>query len=166
MPAPIKLAEHLTTDQLKSKFYNCPRAQEKTRWHALYLISRGEKRGDVLHRLARSSAWIADLVKRYNQHGEKAVVNQKIGRVASSRRVSAELAVELEATLQKPAMDGGVWSSPKVAAWIQTKTGQQTHSTTALRTMRRLGFTLQRPRPQHNKRASAEEQEGWKKNCS
>ena len=165
MPAPIKLLPHLTTEEMKTKFYNCQRAQEKLRWQALYLISKGEKRGHIIRRLGRTQGWIANLVKHYNQEGESAVLNKKIGQLKSSRRVSAELAIELEAALRQRAPDGGIWTSNKVATWIQEKTGEKTHPTTALRAMHRLGFSLQSPRPKHNKRATEEEQEQWKKNC-
>ncbi|PYS94227.1 MAG: IS630 family transposase, partial [Acidobacteria bacterium] len=35
----IELKAHLTTEELKRRYLACQKAQEKTRWRALYLIS-------------------------------------------------------------------------------------------------------------------------------
>jgi transposase len=59
--------------------------------------------------------------------------------------------------------DGGLWTAPKVAAWIAERTGMTVDASTAWRAMRRLGFTLQVPRPRHRGAATAEEQAAFKK---
>jgi transposase len=73
------------------------------------------------------------------------------------------LALELAAALRAPAPDGGLWTAPKVAAWVERRTGRGVHETTAWRAMRRLGFTLQAPRPRHARAASEREQARFKK---
>jgi transposase len=80
--------------------------------------------------------------------------------------VSGELALALDAALRSAAPDGGLWTAPKVAAWVAEQTGQAVHETTAWRAMRRLGFTLQVPRPRHRRSASAAEQEAFKKSSA
>lgn len=49
---------------------------------------------------------------------------------------------ELDKALRTLAPDGGLWTAPKVAAWIADKTGQEVPQPTARRAMRRLGFSL------------------------
>jgi transposase len=73
------------------------------------------------------------------------------------------VASELDAALRGEAPDGGLWTAPKVAAWIEARTGRSVHETTAWRAMRQLGFTLQVPRPRHRRAASEREQARFKK---
>ena len=80
--------------------------------------------------------------------------------------MNAQAASELDAVLRAAAPDGGLWTAPKVARWIAERTGQSVHETTAWRAMRRLGFTLQVPRPRHRRSASAAEQAAFKKSSA
>jgi len=80
--------------------------------------------------------------------------------------LNAQAASELDAALRAAAPDGGLWTAPKVARWIAERTGQSVHETTAWRAMRRLGFTLQVPRPRHRRSASAAEQAAFKKSSA
>jgi transposase len=77
--------------------------------------------------------------------------------------VDARLGKQLDKAVRSDALDGGLWTAPKVAARITAKTGQEAHQTTAWRAMRRLGFSLQVPRPANKRRASIEEQTEFKK---
>jgi transposase len=77
--------------------------------------------------------------------------------------VDHSLGTELAKALRTSAPDGGLWTAPKVAAWITDKSGQEVHHSTAWRAMRRLGFSLQVPRPANKRRASVEEQAEFKK---
>jgi hypothetical protein len=61
------------------------------------------------------------------------------------------VASELAAALRSQALDGRLWTAPKVARWIAQRTGRSVHETTAWRAMRRLGFKLQVPRPRHRR---------------
>ena len=73
------------------------------------------------------------------------------------------MAAELDAALRSPAPDGGLWTAPKVARWIEEHTGSPVHETTAWRALRRLGFSPQVPRPRHARAASEREQARFKK---
>jgi transposase len=73
------------------------------------------------------------------------------------------VAAELDAALRSAAPDGGLWTAPKVAAWIEERTGEPVHETTAWRAMRRLGFSLKVPRTRHARAASEREQARFKK---
>jgi transposase len=73
------------------------------------------------------------------------------------------VASELDAALRCAAPDGGLWTAPKVARWIAERTAEAAHETTAWRAMRRLGFSLQVPRPRHARAAAGREQARFKK---
>lgn len=167
MPSPIKLKDHLTVDELYQRYRKCQQAREKLRWRALYLIAKGGIANHVAKQVGRSSAWMTKLARRYNQLGASGVADQR-GEVHCGVKptLSAKQALALDAALRGPAPDGGLWTSPKVAAWIKKKTGKEVHSTTAWRAMKTAGFSLQVPRPRHGRAASEQEQSAFKKSSS
>src|SRR5215213_2191621 len=127
MPRRITLKPHLTTAELYRRYRACRRPQEKLRWRALYLISGGELANHAARRVGRSSGWVSDLARRYNERGAGAVPDAR----------------DLDAALRVAPADGGLWTAPKVAGWIIERTGAAVDASTAWRAMRRLGFTLQ-----------------------
>ena len=159
----IELKPHLTTEELHQRYRSCQKPQEKVRWHALHLISKGVVAADAARRTGRASSWITTLARRYNQEGAQAVARKQSTKPSHRAKVDAKLGKELDNALRCDAPDGGLWTAPKVAAWIAEKSGQEVHQTTAWRAMRRLGFSLQVPRPANKRRASTEEQAEFKK---
>lgn len=159
----IELKPHLTTQELRARYHSCQKPQEKARWHALYLISKGMIAADAARRTGRASSWITSLTRRYNRDGAASVARKQSTKPSHRAKVDQKLSKELNTALRMPAPDGGLWTAPKVAAWITEKSGHEIHQTTAWRAMRRLGFSLQVPRPANKRRASPEEQAEFKK---
>lgn len=159
----IELQPHLSTAELYERYRACRRPNEKARWRALYLISRGTLAAEAARRVGRTSGWVTQLTRRYNERGAEAVPDRR-GEVKPGPppRVEA-VASELDAALRSAAPDGGLWTAPKVARWIEGRTGEPVHETTAWRAMRRLGFSLQVPRPRHTRAATEREQVRFKK---
>jgi len=167
MPKRIELKPHLTTAELYRRYRQCREPQEKARWRALHLISQGTRAAEAALRVGRTSGWVTQLTQRYNARGAEAVATQRgAAKPGPKPGLNAEAAIELDAALRAAAPDGGLWTAPKVARWIAERTGQSVHETTAWRAMRRLGFTLQVPRPRHRRAASAEEQAAFKKSSA
>jgi transposase len=154
----IELKPHLTTEELRARYRSCQKPQEKVRWHALYLISKGMIAADAARRVGRASSWITGLARRYNREGTSAVARKQSTTPSHRAKVDHKLGRELDKALRAVAPDGGLWTAPKVAAWITARSGQEVHPSTAWRAMRRLGFSLQVPRPRNTRRASVEEQ--------
>lgn len=159
----IELKPHLTTEELRTRYRSCQKPQEKVRWHALYLISQGAVAADAARRVGRASSWITSLARRYNRDGAAAIARKRSTKLSHRAKVDQKLGKELDKALRTPAPDGGLWTAPKVSAWITEKSGQEVHPVTAWRAMRRLGFSLQVPRPSNKRRASLEEQAVFKK---
>lgn len=67
--------------------------------------------------------------------------------------------------IQKPHPDGGLWTGRKVAAWVSKETKTCVSHVTGWHYLRRLGFTIQVPRPSHAQAASIPERGIWKKNA-
>lgn len=167
MPSPITLKDHLTADELYQRYRKCQPPREKLRWRALHLIAKGGVANQVAKRVGRASGWMTNLARRYNELGPEGVADRR-GDVNCGVKptLSARQAQALDAALRGPAPDGGLWTAPKVAAWIKKKTGRAVHPTTAWRVMKAAGFTLQVPRPRHRQAASKDQQAAFKKSSS
>ena len=163
MAGRIQLEPHLTTEELRTPYRSCQKPQDKVRWHALHLISKGLVAANAARRVGPASSWIISLARRYNRDGAASIARKRSTKPSHRAKVGQKLGKELDTALRAPAPDGGLWTAPKVATWITEKSGQDVHQTTAWRAMRRLGFSLQVPRPANNRRASIEEQAGFKK---
>jgi hypothetical protein len=73
--------------------------------------------------LAFVPRWVEELAARYNASGPGA-----LGRPAAAQRPCASLLTEavlsaLAKRVRTPPEDGGVWSGPKVAAWMARRLG-------------------------------------------
>lgn len=163
MTKPITLKPHLTTEELKKRYRSCRKAQEKVRWHALYLISKGMVAAEAARRVGRASSWMTNLARRYNEQGAASVERQKSEKPSHRSSLDERLGQQLAKALAGAAPDGGLWTGVKVAAWIAEQTGRKVHRVTGWRQIERLGFTLQTPRPENKRRASEAEQAAFKK---
>jgi transposase len=107
---------------------------------------------EAARKVGRTSGWVTQLTRRYNERNAEAVSDrQSDAKPGPLPSVDAAAAVELASALRSEAPDGGLWTAPKVAAWIEERTGRAVHETTAWRVMRRLGFPLQVPRPRRRR---------------
>ena len=78
-------------------------------------------------------------------------------------RLVERLGGEQRAALTAPPGDGGLWTGPKVAAWMAARLGRKVWPQRGWDYLRRLGHSPQVPRPRHAKAASPEEQAEYKK---
>lgn len=61
----IERQPHLTVEKLVQRYRACRRPNEKTRWRALYLISRGTIATEAARRVRRTSGCVTQLTRRY-----------------------------------------------------------------------------------------------------
>ena len=164
---PLAVTLHLTPNQIDKQFRRCRDLREKTHWQVIWLLTRpGTRRSanSVSSVVGLSPAWAAEMVKRWNQHGPDGLVDHRHengGRPLLSARQQAYLI----AVLKERAPDGGLWTGPKVAAYVKQRWKFRINPATGWKWLKRLGFTLQVPRPTHPKSASPEERRGWKKSA-
>src|SRR5437764_15265771 len=96
MAGRIQLKPHLTTEELRARYRSCQKPQEKVRWHALYLISRGALAADAARRVGRASSWITSLARRYNREGASAVARKQLSKPSHRAKVDHQLGKELD----------------------------------------------------------------------
>ena len=104
-------------------------------------------------------------LRRWNEHGPDGLTDRR----ATNRgrpRLSDEQRAELFAALKKRPPDDGLWSGPKVARYAADRWGVRVRPETGWRWLRKLGFTLQVPRPRHPHAADPPTRARWKKTCA
>jgi transposase len=107
-----------------------------------------------------------DIVKAYNQQGEKAIANRRRQRTAlpSHALLNREQLEELRSSLKQAPEDKGIWTGPKVADWIAKKTGREkVLPQRGWDYLKKCNYSPQRPRPHHAKADQVAQQE-FKKN--
>ena len=161
--AQLPVASHLTPEEIDQRYRSCSDAAEKSRWHVLWLVTRPDR--PVSATAAASlvgftPAWGRAILKRYNAHGPEGLTDRRQGNGARFKLTPPQQA-ELFAALQKPPADGGLWSGPKVAAFVRDRFGLVIVNQTGWLWLKDLGFRLVVPRPRHPKAATPEQQRVW-----
>ena len=108
--------------------------------------------------------WVEELVERYNRFGPASLGDRRRGNGAKPKILTPEVLATLRERVQSPPDDGGVWTAKKAAAVMAVELGLA--SVVAQRgweALRAIGWTIQRPRPQHARAATPKEQEAFKK---
>jgi len=161
MGQPLPVAQHLTMDQLAERFRRCTTPDERDRLHCVPPKLRGMTSAAIASIFLRKEDWVRRTVRRYNAFGPDAL---KDGRAENGapRVLDDEGMDALMACLALPPEDGGLWSGPKVAAWIRTRTGGTCTDRTGWAYLVRAGYSLQQPRPSHPA-ADKTAQEAFKK---
>lgn len=161
MPSILKVSPHLTQEELVRRFKQCKDVGERLRWQAVMLKAEGRSARDIADVCKRREDWVRRTVRAYNEGGPDALVD---GRRDNGREpiLNESLREELAAALRKDPPDGGLWTAPKVTAWIKEKTGAQVDPHTGWLYLVRAGFTRQLPRPKHPD-ANEEAQQAFKK---
>lgn len=127
MPKTAYFANHLSCQELKQRYRSCCEPVAARRWHLLWLISTGWSIKRAAEAIGISYDYGKTIVSAYNQQGSQSVVNGRKRHWGGGKAAlldEDELA-ELRQALSQPPNDGGLWSGPKVARWIEQKTGQK-----------------------------------------
>ena len=161
----LTIAPHLEPDPIARRYRTSRHPVEKTRWHALGLMTRPDepRSADQAARLLGSSGnWARATVKRYNEFGPDGLKDRRATNGQEPRLTAAQQA-ELFEALQEAPPDGGLWSGPKVARYVRDRWGVSIGPVTGWRWLVDLGFTLQVPRPSHPRSADRPTRRAWKK---
>jgi transposase len=159
----LPVVPHLTHEEIDQRYRSCSDAAEKSRWHVLWLVTRPAPplSATAAARLVGfTPAWGRAILTRYNARGPEALTDRRRDNGAAFELTPPQQA-ELFAALQKPPPDHGLWSGPKVAAFVRDRFGVTIVKQTGWQWLKELGFRLVVPRPRHPKRATPQQQREW-----
>ncbi len=148
----LPLAEHLSSSELHRRYRACTDPVERSRWHIVWLKSCHRTTPQIAEATGYASGWVRTVVHRYNDGGAEGLKDRRHAHLGASRLLTAEQEADLDAALDGgQAPDGGPWTGPKVARWIERTTGRErVHDQRGWDYLVRLGFSAQTPRPHHD----------------
>lgn len=149
MGARLRIEDHLTEDELRGLQLTSEDPGEQMRWQVILLLSLGMRSEEVARITNYCVPWVRELALRYNREGPSAMSDGRRGNPGAAPLLDAGLREELARAMEQPPAEGGVWSGPKVAAWMSRRLGRPVHAQRGWESLRRLGMTPQRPRPKH-----------------
>ena len=165
MPKRLHLEEHLSSEELEYRYRKAKDPVERTHLLIVWQLSQGKLTREVSEATGYSPEWIREISLRYNEEGVEGLGDRRHQNPGGKDRVllSLEHQQELKEALKEPPEGGGMWSSSKVARWIEHKSGRRgVRAQRGWEYLRKLGQTPQVPRPS-NAEADPEEQEAFKK---
>jgi transposase len=148
-----------TAESLKGRYQAEKDIQKRRRLHALWLLRQGRTMTEVASIIGVHYRTVQDWIGWYRQGGvEEVLAHRHGGHSAQKRRLTAEQ----ESELKGKADAGEIRSISDGMKWVQERF-QVTYTYWGMRhVFHRLKLRRKVPRPR-NPKASAEEQEAWKK---
>jgi transposase len=133
----------------------------------VWRMSLGDSIREVAGMVGYSEKWVREIARRYESEGVEGLGDRRHGNPGAKERalLDDEGQAELrEALLEGTPPGGGMWSGPKVARWIEEKTGmERVHAQRGWEYLRKVGMSPQIPRPSNAQGAEASEREAFKK---
>jgi len=135
----------------------------------VWRMSLGDSVGEVAGVVGYSEKWVKEIARRYESEGAQGLGDRRHANPGAKERalLDEEGQAELREVLLAgaPPPGGGMWNGPKVARWIEEKTGskKEVHAQRGWEYLRKAGHTPQVPRPSNARGASASEREAFKK---
>lgn len=165
MPKRLHLEEHLSSKELELRYRKAKDPVLRTHLLIVWQLSLGKLTREVGEATGYSPEWIREISRRYNEGGIEGLGDRTHKNPGAKDRalLSMEHQQELKEALRTPPAEGGMWSSSKVARWIEKKTGRRgVRAQRGWEYLRKLGNSPQVPRPS-SAQADPAEQEAFKK---
>jgi transposase len=147
MPRCLSLVPHLPDDELERRYRACRDAVERSHWHIVWLVAHGHTCPAVARLTGYSETWVRTVIHRYNADGPAGLTDRRHTNPGQPPLVPAAVCEELRAVLADPPPDGGLWTGPKVAAWLTERLDRAISPQRAWEVLQRIGFRLHQPRP-------------------
>ena len=155
MPRKAYLAQHYSSNELKNKYLKSTDPVESRRWHLIWKISLGWTIKNSAIAVGINYDYAKEIVQKYNKLGAKGVQNcrkkPKRHRGGKKSLLTETQLAKLRKRLESQPSDGGIWTGPKVARWIEQETGQKVWNQRGWDYLKKCDYSWQQPRPTNYK---------------
>jgi transposase len=159
-----RIVEHLPIEELEARYRAARDVTEARHYQAIWLLAQGRTVLEVAEVLAFVPRWVEPLARRPNVSGPEALGDRRRRNGRAASLLTPGVLSALAARLKEPPEDGGLWSGPKVAAWMARHLGlAAVHPQRGWEALKRLEWSVQAPRPRHPRSAGPEQREALKK---
>ena len=158
-----RIVDHLSVEQLAARYRAARDVREARHTQAIWLLAQGRTFLEVAEVLAFVPRWVQELAQRYNAFGPGALGDWRRRNCRAASLLTPEVLSALAERLKEPPEDGGLWSGPKVAAWMARHLGlAQVHPQRGWEALKRIDWSAQAPRPRHPRAATPEQRAAFK----
>src|SRR3954468_10185794 len=117
------VADHLSVSALEQQYRSCTDVTAARHVQTIWLLAKGHASAEVAATVSYARRWVERLLARYNAQGPQALGDRRRRDGTSPSILRPDLLDKLKARLREPPPDGGLWTSPKVAAWMAGELG-------------------------------------------
>lgn len=160
----MTVADHLTLSELRRRVKGAKDPIERTRFLAVYHAKRGLTAKEIAKITLNTPRWVQATVRRYNQEGPEALEDRRHRNPGQRPKLTPEEQERVLQALRGSPPDGGLWTGPKLRAWVEREFGKRLSLNPIYRLLHSMGFVLRIPRPRH-RLGDREAQEAFKKSC-
>jgi transposase len=158
-----RIVGHLPLEELEARYRAARDVTEARHTQAIWLLAQGRSVLEVAAVLAFVPRWVEELAARYNALGPAALGDQRRRNGRAASLLTEAVLAALAERVRTPPDNGGLWSGPKVAAWMARHLGlARVHPQRGWEALKRIDWSLQAPRPQHPRAATPEQQAAFK----
>src|SRR4051794_37311755 len=158
------VADHLSVSALEQQYRSCTDVTAARHLQTIWLLAKGHEIAEVAATVSFAQRWVERLLARYNAQGPQALGDLRRRNGTSPSVLRPDLLDKLKARLLEPPPDGGLWTSPKVAAWMAGELGlAAVLPQRGWEALKAINWSVQKPRPRHPASATPEEREAFKK---
>ena len=159
-----RVAAHLGISELEERFRTAKDPILARHVQVIWLLAQGHTTAEVSAVTSFVPRWIEQLRARYNAEGFAALGDLRRHNGRAPSLLKPDLLERLRVRLADPPPDGGLWTSRKVARWMAGEFGREAVLVQrGWEALRRIGWSIQKPRPRHPKAATPEEEAAFKK---
>jgi transposase len=162
----LPIVLRLPPEEIARRYRACRSGVEKTHWQALWLLTRPDQPqspAQAALQVGLTPVWVRTLLKRWNAEGPDGLAGRRRGTNGGRSKLTTDQQIDLWDALQHAPPGGGLWTGPKVAAYVRDRWGVQVCLQTGWEWLRGLGFSLQVPRPSHPEAATPAARRAWER---
>ena len=144
------VADHLSVSALEQQYRSCTDVTAARHLQTIWLLAKGHEMAEVAATVSYAQRWVERLLARYNAQGPQALGDLRRRNGTSPTILRPDLLDKLKARLREPPPDGGLWTSPKVAAWMAGELGlAAVLPQRGWEALKAINWSVQKPRPRH-----------------
>ena len=159
-----RIVGHLPVEELEARYRAARDVTEARHSQAIWLLAQGRTVLEVAEVLAFVPRWVEELAARHNASGPDALGDQRRRNGRAASLLTPALLAALAARVKRPPDDGGLWTGPKVAAWMARRLGlAKVHPQRGWEALKRIEWSIQAPRPRNPRAATPEQRAAFKR---